>query len=125
MKSKVKNNRTRSHILATSTSRSHTNPLGPSAEERMTAGKALRERVPRTSHAKWSPAPNRADPIALLKSSNSGRLTELLPIRYGRMGQSPFAFFRGAAGLMAADLAGTPITKIRVEACGDCHLLNL
>jgi uncharacterized protein (DUF2252 family) len=124
MKSKVKDNRTSAQSLKASGARAHANPLGPSAEERMTAGKALRERVPRTSHAKWSPAPNRADPIALLKSSNSGRLTELLPIRYGRMRQSPFAFFRGAAAIMAADLAGSPVTKIRVQACGDCHLLN-
>jgi uncharacterized protein (DUF2252 family) len=98
--------------------------LGPSAEERMTAGKALRERVPRTAHAKWTPTANRPDPVALLKESDRGRLEELLPIRYARMRVSPFAFFRGAAALMASDLAGTPATKIRVQACGDCHLLN-
>jgi uncharacterized protein (DUF2252 family) len=96
----------------------------PSVEERMAAGKALRERVPRSSHAKWSPAPDRPDPIAVLKESNRGRLSELLPIRYGRMRSSAFAFFRGAAALMAWDLAHTPTTKIRVQACGDCHLLN-
>src|SRR5580693_2332689 len=98
--------------------------LGPTAEERMTAGRALRERVPRTSHAKWAPAPDRPDPVTLLKESDRGRLSELLPIRYGRMRQSPFAFFRGAAALMAWDLAATAVTKIRVQACGDCHLLN-
>jgi uncharacterized protein (DUF2252 family) len=98
--------------------------LGPSAEERMTAGKALRERVPRTAHAKWKPTANRPDPVALLKESDRARLEELLPIRYARMRVSPFAFFRGAAALMASDLAGTPATKIRVQACGDCHLLN-
>jgi uncharacterized protein (DUF2252 family) len=98
--------------------------LGPTVEERMTAGKALRERVPRTSHAKWAPAADRPDPVTLLKESDRGRLSELLPIRYGRMRQSPFAFFRGAAALMAWDLAATPVTKIRVQACGDCHLLN-
>jgi uncharacterized protein (DUF2252 family) len=98
--------------------------LGPTVEERMTAGKALRERVPRTSHAKWAPAPDRPDPVALLKESDRGRLSELLPIRYGRMRESPFAFYRGAAALMAWDLAATPATKIRVQACGDCHLLN-
>src|SRR5580693_1941450 len=98
--------------------------LGPTAEERMTAGRALRERVPRTSHAKWAPAPDRPDPVTLLKESDRGRLAELLPIRYGRMRQSPFAFYRGAAALMAWDLAATPATKIRVQACGDCHLLN-
>jgi uncharacterized protein (DUF2252 family) len=98
--------------------------LGPTAEERMTAGRALRERVPRTSHAKWAPAPDRPDPVTLLKESDRGRLAELLPIRYGRMRQSPFAFYRGAAALMAWDLAATPVTKIRVQACGDCHLMN-
>src|SRR5271170_5004705 len=103
-------------------SREH--PLGPSVKERMAAGKALRERVPRTSHAKWAPAPDRPDPVTLLKESDRGRLSELLPIRYGRMRVSPFAFFRGAAALMAWDLAHTPTTKIRVQACGDCHLLN-
>ena len=103
---------------------SHEDSLGPTVEERMTAGKALRERVPRTSHAKWAPAADRPDPVTLLKESDRGRLAELLPIRYGRMRQSPFAFFRGAAALMAWDLAATPVTKIRVQACGDCHLLN-
>jgi uncharacterized protein (DUF2252 family) len=98
--------------------------LGPTVKERMTAGRALRERVPRTSHAKWAPAPDRPDPVTLLKESDRGRLSELLPIRYGRMRQSPFAFYRGAAALMAWDLAATPLTKIRVQACGDCHLLN-
>jgi uncharacterized protein (DUF2252 family) len=98
--------------------------LGPTAEERMTAGRALRERVPRTSHAKWAPAPDRPDPVTLLKESDRGRLAELLPLRYGRMRQSPFAFYRGAAALMAGDLAATPVTKIRVQACGDCHLMN-
>jgi len=103
-------------------SREH--PLGPTVAERMAAGKALRERVPRTSHAKWTPASDRPDPVTLLKESDRGRLSELLPIRYGRMRVSPFAFFRGAAALMAWDLAATPNTKIRVQACGDCHLLN-
>jgi hypothetical protein len=98
--------------------------LGLTIEERLTAGRALRARVPRTSHAKWTPSPDRPEPVALLKESNRGRLSELLPIRYGRMRVSPFAFFRGAAALMAWDLAATPVTKIRVQACGDCHLLN-
>jgi uncharacterized protein (DUF2252 family) len=98
--------------------------LGPSVDERLAAGRALRERVPRTSHAKWVAPANRPDPVSLLKESDRGRLPELLPIRYGRMRQSPFAFFRGAAPVMACDLAGTPNTKIRVQVCGDCHLLN-
>jgi uncharacterized protein (DUF2252 family) len=98
--------------------------LGPSVDERMAEGKRLRDRVPRTSHGKWQPPANRPDPVATLKESDRGRLVELLPIRYGRMIQSPFAFFRGAAALMAADLAGTPKTAFPVQACGDCHLLN-
>lgn len=90
----------------------------------MAAGKSLREKVPRTSHAKWAPAANRPDPIELLKKSDRGRLPDLLPIRYGRMRKSPFAFFRGAAALMAADLSPTPRTGLRVQACGDCHVSN-
>jgi len=80
--------------------------------------------VPRASHAKWICPADRPDPIELLKDSDRGRLPELLPIRYGRMRQSPFAFFRGAGALMAADLAATPKTRIRVQACGDCHVSN-
>ncbi len=98
--------------------------LGPSAKERLAEGKALRERVPRASHAQWKPPPSRPDPIQLLKHADRGRLAELLPIRYGRMRQSPFAFFRGSAALMAADLAATPSTRLRVQACGDCHVAN-
>jgi uncharacterized protein (DUF2252 family) len=98
--------------------------FGPTIEERMAAGKALRERVARRSHARWQRPPNRPDPIELLKKADRGRLPNLLPIRYGRMRQSPFAFYRGAAALMAADLAGTPATGLRVQACGDCHVNN-
>jgi uncharacterized protein (DUF2252 family) len=98
--------------------------IGPTIEQRMTAGKALRERVPRRSHAKWQSPANRPDPIELLKKSDRGRLLDLLPIRYGRMRQSPFAFYRGAAALMASDLAATPATGLRVQACGDCHVGN-
>ena len=70
------------------------------------------------------PAKNRPDPIDLLKDSDRGRLPILLPIRYARMRASPFAFFRGAAALMAADLAKGTVTGIRVQACGDCHVAN-
>src|SRR5580693_1766131 len=98
--------------------------LGPTVNERLTAGKALRESVPRTSHAKWVCPADRSDPIELLKNADRGRLPELLPLRYGRMRKSPFAFFRGAGAVMAADLAGTPKTGIRVQACGDCHVSN-
>ncbi|WP_373652505.1 DUF2252 domain-containing protein [Schlesneria sp. DSM 10557] len=90
----------------------------------LAAGKALRDRVPRESHAGWVPPANRRDPVEILKESNRDRLEELVPIRYGRMLASPFAFLRGSAALMAADLATTPVSGIRVQACGDCHLLN-
>jgi uncharacterized protein (DUF2252 family) len=98
--------------------------LGQTVTERITAGKALRERVPRTAHAQWVCPADRPNPIDLLKHADRGRLSELLPIRYGRMRQSPFAFFRGAGALMAMDLAATPKTGIRVQACGDCHVRN-
>ena len=74
--------------------------------------------------AKWKRPARRADPLAILRASDAGRLPRLLPIRYGRMLQSPFTFYRGSAAVMAADLAKTPTTGIRVQACGDCHLLN-
>ncbi|HTA51916.1 MAG TPA: DUF2252 domain-containing protein [Candidatus Acidoferrum sp.] len=98
--------------------------LGPSAKQRMADGKKLRERVPRSSQAEWKPAPNRPDPLQLLKRADRGRLEALLPIRYARMKQSPFGFFRGSAALMAADLSTTPSTGLRVQACGDCHIAN-
>ncbi len=88
-------------------------------------GKALRDDVPREAHAVWRlPRKSDRDPVKILEASNRGRLPSLVPIRYGRMVRSPFTFFRGSAALMAYDLATTPITGIRVQACGDCHLLN-
>ncbi len=87
-------------------------------------GKALRQRTPRSSHAAWSPPSNRHDPIDILVASSARRVQHLVPIRYGRMMQSPFAFYRGAAAIMAADLARTPVTGLRVQVCGDCHLMN-
>src|SRR5262245_34897765 len=95
-----------------------------SRADRRAAGKALREKVSRRSHAGWTPQANRPDPIELLVESSQGRMPKLVPVRYGRMMQSPFAFYRGAAAIMASDLARTPTTKVRVQACGDCHLLN-
>lgn len=95
-----------------------------SRDDRIASGKAIRDDVPRESHAGWNPPKDRRDPIDILKQSNQDRLAELVPIRYGRMLQSPFTFLRGSAGLMAADLATTPTTGLRVQACGDCHLLN-
>ncbi|QBY55159.1 DUF2252 domain-containing protein [Cupriavidus oxalaticus] len=94
------------------------------ADERAAKGRLLRDAVPRTSQAGWTPAPDRRDPVTLLKESNSGRIMQLVPIRFGRMSASPFAFYRGAAAIMAADLATTPNSGIRVQACGDAHLMN-
>jgi uncharacterized protein (DUF2252 family) len=91
---------------------------------RLATGKKLREKVPRSWHSQWALAKDRADPADLLKRSDRGRLPALLPIRYARMRESPFAFFRGAAAVMAADLAATSASGIRVQACGDCHLAN-
>jgi uncharacterized protein (DUF2252 family) len=84
----------------------------------------MRDAVPRQAQASWKRPTDRFDPIALLQQSDPDRLPELVPIRYGRMLQSPFAFYRGSAAIMAADLAGTPATGVRVQACGDCHLMN-
>jgi uncharacterized protein (DUF2252 family) len=98
-------------------------PHGP-ASERRAHGKALRDSVPREAHAGWKPPHNRRDPVDLLIESNQGRLPHLIPIRFGRMMQSPFTFYRGSAGLMAADLATTAVSGLSVQACGDAHLLN-
>jgi uncharacterized protein (DUF2252 family) len=95
-----------------------------SRADRKAEGKAMRLAVPLDSHAAWQAPPNRRDSIDLLIESSAGRVTELLPIRYGRMLQSPFTFYRGSAALMAYDLAGLPSTGIRVQACGDAHLGN-
>src|SRR5271167_2345321 len=92
--------------------------------ERLIAGRALREKVPRKSQSHWKAPTNRPDPIQLLIDSDTGRIPNLRPIRYGRMQQSPFAFLRGAAAVMASDLAQTPRTRLRVQACGDCHIVN-
>lgn len=95
-----------------------------SRADRKSEGKAMRLAVPLDSHARWHAPAHRRDPIDLLIESSAGRVPELLPIRYGRMLQSPFTFYRGAAVIMAADLAGLPTTGIRVQACGDAHLGN-
>ena len=95
-----------------------------SADERRAAGKALRDATPRAAHGGWKAPKDRRDPIELLRESNEGRIPELIPIRFARMAQSPFAFYRGAAAVMAADLASTPASGLRVQACGDAHLMN-
>src|SRR6476659_8163903 len=95
-----------------------------SMDQRAAAGKAARAKVPRSSHAAWKPAARRRDPVAVLEGQAKSRVPELVPIRYGRMLASPFAFFRGAAAIMAMDLAKTPKSGLRVQACGDAHLSN-
>jgi uncharacterized protein (DUF2252 family) len=92
--------------------------------ERVAKGKAARRVVARSSHGAWEPAADRPDPIALLVEQAETRVPELVPIRYGRMLESPFAFFRGAALIMASDLAASPRTSFTVQLCGDAHLSN-
>ncbi len=95
-----------------------------SREQRLVAGNALRDQLPRKNHAAWKRPDKRRNVIDILQESNRDRLPELVPIRFGRMLRSPFTFLRGSAGLMAHDLATTPGTGLRVQACGDCHLMN-
>jgi len=93
-------------------------------DKRYAAGKALRRRVLRERHGEWAPAPNRPDPVELVIRSSKGRIPELIPIRHGRMKVSPFCFYRGAANIMVADLATTPISGLHAQLCGDAHLMN-
>ncbi|HEY4190186.1 MAG TPA: DUF2252 domain-containing protein, partial [Candidatus Limnocylindrales bacterium] len=92
--------------------------------ERVARGKATRAEVPRTAHAAWEASPTRADPVAILDAQSSSRVHDLVPIRYGRMLVSPFTFYRGAAAIMAADLAPGPRTGLHTQLCGDAHLSN-
>ena len=93
-------------------------------EERALRGKAARAEVPRSSHAGFDPSAHRRDPIELLEEQATTRVPELVPIRYGRMMVSAFTFYRGAALIMASDLAGTPSSGLHVQICGDAHLSN-
>lgn len=97
-------------------------PAGREDSERR--GRAARSRVPRTSHAGWSASARRSDPARVLADQEVGRVPELVPVRRERMSVSAFAFFRGAAAVMAADLAGTPVSGLEVQLCGDAHLSN-
>ncbi|MEU9213541.1 DUF2252 domain-containing protein [Streptomyces sp. NPDC048415] len=92
--------------------------------DRAALGKAARKRSSRSSHGTWIPTADRPDPVGVLERQGKDRLQELLPIRYGRMTASPFAFLRGAAAVMVADLAAQPHTGLTVQLCGDAHLLN-
>jgi uncharacterized protein (DUF2252 family) len=95
-----------------------------SLEERAAAGKAARTKAPRSSHGDWAPASDRPDPVELLEAQATSRVGQLVPLRYGRMLVSPFTFYRGAAAVMAADLAATPRSGFDVQLCGDAHLSN-
>ena len=96
----------------------------PTAEERQARGKAARDRAPLDGHAEWSATEDRADPVTLLAAQNATREPDLVPVRHGRMLASPFTFYRGAATIMAADLARTPTAGLTVQLCGDAHLSN-
>ena len=93
-------------------------------EERRQAGHDLRKLVPRSQHAVWEAPADRRDPLQILLETSRHRISSLLPIRHWRMQRSPFAFMRGAAAVMAADLATTSTSGIWVQSCGDCHLAN-
>jgi uncharacterized protein (DUF2252 family) len=95
-----------------------------SVDQRVETGKAARAETPRSSQGAWQPAARRRDPVAVLEDQAQGRVPELVPIRYGRMLASPFAFFRGGAAIMAMDLAKTPQSGFKVQLCGDAHLSN-
>jgi uncharacterized protein (DUF2252 family) len=110
--------------LTTGTAEPVARPSVMPPAERRAIGKRLRDTVPRAAHATWRAAAGRKDPLAILHAADVTRQPELVPLRYGRMLQTPFTFYRGSAGVMAADLAGTPTTHIHVQACGDAHLMN-
>ncbi|MTB22480.1 MAG: DUF2252 domain-containing protein, partial [Actinobacteria bacterium] len=93
-------------------------------EERRQQGKSRRKAATRSSHAGWTAPSSRRSPMAILEDQNRRRFPDLIPLRWGRMVASPFTFFRGAAAVMAADLAPTPVSGLDVQVCGDAHLQN-
>jgi uncharacterized protein (DUF2252 family) len=93
-------------------------------DQRIARGRTARAEVPRSAHGRWVPAPDRPDPVALLEEQAASRVPQLVPVRYGRMLVSPFTFYRGAALIMASDLAATPASGVTVQLCGDAHLSN-
>ena len=105
--------------MTTSTVSSHS-----SVEDRQTIGEQARENTPISSQAGWAPAAGRPDSVELLVEQNATREADLVPVRHGRMTVSPFTFYRGAAKLMASDLATTPMAGLVVQLCGDAHLSN-
>src|SRR5215831_2407220 len=107
-----------------SPARPATHPPTMTPADRRAHGKRLRDTVRRDAHTGWRPTQDRPDPIGILQAADATRQQDLVPLRYGRMLQSPFTFYRGSAGVMAADLARTPVSGINVQVCGDCHLMN-
>ena len=95
-----------------------------SRAERQAAGRSLRQRAPRRSHAEYQPSPDRLSPVQRIEAQNTALLAKLVGVRMARMSETPFAFLRGTAAVMAADLATTPVTGLQVMACGDMHLAN-
>src|SRR5213596_2912382 len=95
-----------------------------SLDERLDKGRTARDRTPPSSHAGWTPAADRPDPVGLLEAQDRTREADLVPVRHGRMMGSPFTFYRGAAKIMAADLKDTPVAGLEVQLCGDAHLSN-
>ena len=110
--------------MATATNTKPKKVPHPSIEERRAQGESARGHTPPSSHAGWTPATDRPDPVTLLEEQNATRVPELVPVRHGRMMVSPFTFYRGAAKIMAADLAPTPRAGLIVQLCGDAHLSN-
>ena len=96
----------------------------PSLGERLNQARMARDRTPPSSHAGWSAAADRPDPVGPLEEQDRTREPDLAPVRHGRMMVSPFTFYRDAARIMAADLAGTPVAGLGVQLCGDAHLSN-
>ncbi|MER7045155.1 DUF2252 domain-containing protein [Streptomyces jumonjinensis] len=99
-------------------------PSRLSPRERAERGRAARKKVPRSAHAGFGPAAGRPDPVDVIEEQSAARVPELVPIRYARMAESPFRFYRGAAAIMAGDLAGTPVSGLHAQLCGDAHILN-
>ncbi len=108
-----------SPVIAVHDSVAHLSPA-----ERAARGRAARAEVPRSSHAAFDTSTSRRDPLEILQLQAESRVPELVPLRYARMAANPFAFYRGAAAVMASDLAGTPRSGLNVQACGDAHLVN-
>jgi uncharacterized protein (DUF2252 family) len=96
----------------------------PSVTDRSAEGRQARDRTPLSSHQRWAPAAERPDPVGLLEEQDATREPDLVPVRHGRILVSLFAFYRGAAKLMAADLKGTPTAGLDTQLCGDAHLSN-